>query len=152
MAVSSIRPLLLAFLVLTIASTLAPAPKRIIPSSWCMAPLLLGAVVFAAAALAALFGGVLVAFDLSVLGATVLMPAFWLARAPFSDDEANGDDGGGGGGGGGGTQPRTSPPAGGIDWQAFDRARARWGRPRQPAHERVLVGTPVAPASGREHR
>jgi hypothetical protein len=142
MAVSLIRPLLLIFCLVTVASMLAPAPKWVIPSRECIVPLIAGAAVFAVAAMTAMLGALVVAFDLALLGATALMPAFWLARAPFPRGDGNDDaDGGGGGGAGGSRPPRSGPPTGGVDWEAFDRARARWGGVRAPASARVLVAT-----------
>jgi len=57
------------------------------------------------------------------VGVGALCFAGWLGR------------GGGGGGGGGGGDDGPGPPHSGpgLDWDAFDRARRDWERPRTPA-------------------
>jgi len=57
------------------------------------------------------------------VGVGALCFAGWLGR------------GGGGGGGGGGGDDGPGPPHNGpgLDWDAFDRARRDWDRPRTPA-------------------
>ncbi len=76
------------------------------------------------------------------LAATALVPAWWLGRAPGSqDDPGEGDPGSDdeSGGGGGGLrkppeEPPPAPPSPGLDWDAFDDLRESWAvREREPA-------------------
>lgn len=85
-----------------------------------------------AAALCYLGGATLILAAEALLAGTLLIAGgieasclvAWLARAGSNDDDEGGD---GGGGGGGGPRPRGPAP---IDWDAFDRARRSWERPR----------------------
>lgn len=84
---------------------------------------------------------VLALLAVAAIAAAVLVPALWFGRPALppapgpedavdrSDDTGGDDDGGGGGGPP--RPPRTpppGPPAPGLDWDAFDAARERWGR------------------------
>ncbi len=60
-----------------------------------------------------------------VLGVLLFSAAAHLLRAP----DSRGDDDAGGGGGGPPPQDDDRGP-GGVDWDAFDRERRRWGSPR----------------------
>lgn len=94
---------------------------------------------FLAAALAlGLLGAFAPGVAAFVLGLAALHLMFWCAGAPRGtgeDGDDDTDDSGGGGGGGG--QPRREPrrpidPGGlGLDWEAFDRERARWEAERR---------------------
>jgi hypothetical protein len=66
------------------------------------------------------------------IGVLLFACAARLLRAPEHrpDDE---DDEGGGGGPGGPQPPPDAPGGPGLDWDAFDREREGWGRPRTPA-------------------
>jgi hypothetical protein len=82
---------------------------------------------FAGASLAALGDAIVPGALVVIAGIETACAAAWLVRGlPDSpgnddDDEDDGDDGGGPGGDGG------LPP---VDWDAFDRARRAWDRPR----------------------
>jgi hypothetical protein len=116
---------MVALVLVSTASVFAPPPRRPIPPGACMAPLILGALGFLAALMLLPVIGLFDAFRVAMLAVTLVMPAFWIARAPYPDPPP--DDSGGGGGGGGGTKrPPRHPGPGGVDWEAFDRARARW--------------------------
>jgi hypothetical protein len=121
-----------------VMSVLAPPPRRALPSTWCVVPLLFGAALLVVALVLWPFAGVRAMTTLAVLAVTSIMPAFWLARAPFTGED-NSDDGGGGGGGS--PRPHGAPPSGGIDWTAFDKARRGW-EPAAPQamHARWRVG------------
>ncbi|CAB4861559.1 unannotated protein [freshwater metagenome] len=79
------------------------------------------------------------ALGVLVVGASVVLftVAAHLARAPHPEDD-QGEEGAGGGGGGNlprPWRPDRGPGSEGIDWEAFDHARARW-RPRRQAPSR----------------
>jgi hypothetical protein len=81
---------------------------------------------FAGAGLAALGDAIVPGALVVIAGIETACAAAWLVRAlpdgpGNDDDEADGDDGGGPDGDGG------LPP---VDWDAFDRARRAWERPR----------------------
>jgi hypothetical protein len=124
MSALSWQIVMIALVLVSIASVFAPPPRRPIPPAACMVPLVLGAFgVFAALTLLPVVG-LFNAFYVAMFSVTVLMPAFWIARAPNPDPPP--DDSGGGGGDGGTKRPPRLPGPGGVDWEAFDRARARW--------------------------
>jgi len=86
--------------------------------------MLLAGIAGYAGAVAALAAGAVLAGALALgLASELVCAAGWLSRGdpPPADED---DDGGGGGGGGRGPKP---PP---IDWDAFDRAFARYARER----------------------
>jgi hypothetical protein len=101
-----------------------PAPARHPAITRLM--LLAAAALYVGATSTLLGGHEQLAAVLAMMGVEVACACAWLARAR--------DDGGGGGGGGRrGDGGRPLPGGPGIDWEAFDRARMEWERPRTPA-------------------
>jgi hypothetical protein len=129
---------LLLLAAVAVATLFAPAPRAALPSALCLVPVLAGAALLLAAIVLWPLAGLAAAAQMGTWASTAMMLAFWIARAPFP--EPPDEDPGGGGGGGGGDRPWT-PPGGGIDWEAFDLARALWGHCEQhiPPHARHPV-------------
>jgi hypothetical protein len=84
---------------------------------------------YAGAAVALLGGQAVLSGVLAVVGVEAACLSAWLARATGDDD----DDGGGGGPGPDDDGDRPAPHGPAVDWEAFDRARSAWERPRTPA-------------------
>jgi hypothetical protein len=124
-----------AAIAVTVVSLLAPAPRRPIPSGMCLVHIAAAAIVLSGAVLLGIAGYAFIAVVMTVAALIVGMPAFWVARAPNRHGDSEGDesdeDDDGGRGRGPDPRPSPHPPApGGLDWQAFDRARAGWERDR----------------------
>ncbi len=69
------------------------------------------------------------------MGVLLFSCAARLLRAPEHRPDDGEDEGGGGGPGGPGPPP-DAPGGPGLDWDAFDREREGWTRPRMPAGTR----------------
>jgi hypothetical protein len=120
-------------LAVSIARGFGGAPATAARPGAARALLVTAGALYLAAAVALAGGRAVTATLLAVVGLEAACASAWLARG---DD----DDGGDGGGGGGGAGGNDGPGGGGlpedvpaIDWEAFDRARASWDRPRVTA-------------------
>jgi len=102
-----------------------PPPRRAGDARLRGAMLVAGMAGYVAAG-AALAAGALAAGALSLaLAGELVCAAGWLSRGDPPPADEDDDEGGGGGGGGRGPKP---PP---VDWEAFERAVARWARERE---------------------
>lgn len=122
-----------AAIAVTVVSLLAPAPRRPIPSVMCLVHFVAAAIVLSGAVLLGIAGYAFIAVVMIVAAMIVGMPAFWVARAPGRGDEGEGSDQDDDDGRGRGPDPRPSPrppSPDGVDWPAFDQARAGWERDR----------------------
>jgi hypothetical protein len=108
----------------------AGAPARARHPAAARVVLLIAASLYASAAVALVADDGVLAALLAVLGVEAACLSAWLARAR---DDDGGDDDGGGGGPGPDDGDRPAPHGPMVDWDAFDRARAAWERPRTPS-------------------
>lgn len=120
-----------------VLSLLLPARRRAWAGPACVTVLL------AAAALILLTEALMLAGDFETplitvtVATSMLLPAFWLARAagvpPTACDDHD-DDAGGGGPDDAPSDPGPGPTDDSLGWDAFDEARATWAsREREPA-------------------
>jgi hypothetical protein len=129
-------------LAVALISTTAPAWPRPI-RSWMILPALVPGVTGLALAVPIWVAqGPCTGMNVALVGATALMPAFWIARAPFPglDEVASEpDDDDEDGGDGSEEPPKPSSPSDGVNWEEFERARLEWEKSSDPE-----------PVSGRE--